>query len=222
MKPQVLVDRDEFYPTARLTAPNFIAYGLAWFLEDYRGEKVAFHTGSIDGLVAIVGLIPARRLGIVVLASRDHAELRHALMYHAFDTYLGAPQRDWSSDMRAMYQRLDDSVKAAKKQVEAKRVRGTKPSLALARYAGTYSDSLYGSAVVRVERGHLMLVPSDFLAADLEHWNYDTFRARYRNRWLETSLVTFRLDADGSASTLDLGDGKVLTRASREAPDSAR
>jgi CubicO group peptidase (beta-lactamase class C family) len=222
MKPQVLVGRDEFYPTARLTAPNFIAYGLAWFLEDYRGEKVAFHTGSIDGLVAIVGLMPARRLGIVVLANRDHAELRHALMYRAFDAYLGGPQRDWSSDMRAMYRRLEDSVKTEKKQAEAKRVRGTKPSLALARYAGTYTDSLYGSAVVRVERGHLVLESSAFLAADLEHWNYDTFQARYRNRWLGTSLVTFRLGADGNVSTLDLGDGKVLARASREAADSAR
>jgi hypothetical protein len=34
--------------------------------------------------------------------------------------------------------------------------------------------------------------------------------------------VTFRLGADGNVSTLDLGDGKVLARASREAPDSAR
>jgi CubicO group peptidase (beta-lactamase class C family) len=218
MKPQVLVKLDEIYPAVRLTKPNFTAYGLGWFLEDYRGEKVAFHTGSIDGLVAIVGLIPARRLGIVVLANRDHAELRHALMYRAFDAYLGGPARDWNADMHALYQRLQDSVDVAKKEIERKRVGGTKPSLALDKYTGTYADSLYGSAAVRLENGRLVLAQTSFLTADLEHWSYDSFRARYRNRWLGTSMVIFRLDAEGKVAALDLGDGKVLPRL----PDSKR
>ncbi len=216
MRPQVLVPPDEFYSTAKLTKPNFTAYGLAWFLEDYRGEKVAFHTGSIDGLVAIVGLIPARGLGVVVLANRDHAEVRHALMYRVFDAYLGAPrggpQRDWSADMRALDLKVRDSVKAAERAADAKRVKGTKPSLALARYAGTYADSLYGSVALRLEGGRLVLAPSAFLTADLEHWNYDTFRARYRTWWLKSSMVTFRLDPTGNVSAIDLGDGEVLAR----------
>jgi CubicO group peptidase (beta-lactamase class C family) len=212
MRPQVLVPSDEFYPTAKLTRPSFTAYGMAWFLEDYRGEKVAFHTGSIDGLVAIVGLVPARRLGIVVVANRDHAEVRHAFMYRVFDAYLGGPQRDWSTEMRAMYQKVRDSVKVARKEADAKRVQGTKPSLALDRYAGTYADSLYGSVTVRLERGRLVLVPSAFLTADLEHWNYDTFRARYRNWWIEPKTVSFRLAPDGNVSAVDLGDGEVLAR----------
>jgi len=48
--------------------------------------------------------------------------------------------------------------------------------------------------------------------ADLEHWNYDTFRARYRNWWIEPSMVSFRLAPDGNVSAVDLGDGKVLAR----------
>ena len=31
--------------------------GLGWFQHDYRGRRVDFHTGSIDGMVAIVGLL---------------------------------------------------------------------------------------------------------------------------------------------------------------------
>lgn len=212
MRPQVLVPSDEFYPTAKLTRPSFTAYGMAWFLEDYRGEKVVFHTGSIDGLVAIVGLVPARRLGIVVVANRDHAEVRHALMYRVFDAYLGSSQRDWSTEMRAMYQKTLDSIKVAKKEADAKRVLGTKPSLPLARYAGMYADSLFGSVTVRLERGRLVLAPSSFLTADLQHWNYDTFRARYRNWWIEPSMATFRLGPDGAVAALDLGDGQVLAR----------
>jgi hypothetical protein len=219
MRPQVLVPSDEFYPTARLTKPNFAAYGMAWFLEDYRGEKIVFHTGSIDGLVAIVGLIPARRLGVVVLANRDHAELRHALMYRVFDAYLGGPQRDWSADLRAMYRKLQDSSKVKEKEAEAKRVRDTKPSLPLAQYAGSYVDSLYGTVSVKLERDHLVLAPSEFLTADLEHWNYDTFQAHYRNWWIKPSMVTFQLAPDGSVATLDLGDGKVLARVESRKPE---
>ncbi|HEY2026741.1 MAG TPA: serine hydrolase [Gemmatimonadaceae bacterium] len=211
-RPQVLVGADEFYPTAKLTKPNFTAYGFAWFLEDYRGEKVAFHTGSIDGTVAIVGLIPARRLGVVVFANRDHPELRHALMYRVFDAYLGGPQRDWSADMRAMYQASTDSAKAKEKARLTKRVLGTTPTLPLERYVGTYTDTLRGSATVRIENGRLVVAPSEFLTADLEHWNYDTFRAHYRNWWLGTSMVTFRIGPDGTVTAIDLGDGTVLTR----------
>ena len=105
--PHILVSDEQFYPTTKLTHTRFQAYGQGWFLEDYRGEFVAFHTGSIDGMVAIVGLIPARRLGVVVFANRDHAELRHALMYAAFDRFLGGTQRDWSAEMLPLYAGLE-------------------------------------------------------------------------------------------------------------------
>ena len=111
-----------------------------------------------------------------------------------------------------MYWKPRDSVKVTKKEADAKRVLGTKPSLSLDRYAGAYADSLYGSVTVRLERGRLVLAPSAFLTADLEHWNYDTFRARYRNWWIEPSVVTFRLAPDGNVSAVDIGDGKVLAR----------
>ncbi|HEX7023203.1 MAG TPA: serine hydrolase domain-containing protein, partial [Gemmatimonadales bacterium] len=78
-KPQVLIPGASFYPTSRLTRPHFTAYGMGWFLQDYRGEFAAFHTGSIDGMTALVGLLPERKVGMVVFANLDHAELRHAL-----------------------------------------------------------------------------------------------------------------------------------------------
>ena len=88
--PQTMVDARRFYPTAPLTKPHWTTYGLGWFQQDYAAEAVDFHTGSIDGMVAICGLVRDRGLGVVVLANLDHAELRHALMLRAFDTF-GAP-----------------------------------------------------------------------------------------------------------------------------------
>jgi CubicO group peptidase (beta-lactamase class C family) len=87
LKPQTMVPSNEFYPTARLTHPHWTTYGLGWFQQDYNGRAVDFHTGSIDGMVAIIGLIPDERLGVYVLANADHVEARHALMLKVFDLW---------------------------------------------------------------------------------------------------------------------------------------
>ena len=65
-RPQTLVDRAGFYPTSRLTKPKWVTYGLGWFQQDYAGEAVDFHTGSIDGMVAIAGLVRDEGIGVYV------------------------------------------------------------------------------------------------------------------------------------------------------------
>jgi CubicO group peptidase (beta-lactamase class C family) len=210
--PQTLVSADEFYPTARRTHPHFTAYGLGWFLEDYRGELAVFHTGSIDGISAIVGLLPEHHAGVVIFANRDHAELRHALMYRVFDMVLGGPRRDWSAELKPLYDSLAQEARQAAAKEKASRVPNTHPSLALESYAGVYGDSLYGTAEVRREEHGLVLEQSPRLVADLLHWHYDTFRAVWRSRWLHPSLVTFRLGSDGTVAALDWGEGHVLAR----------
>jgi CubicO group peptidase (beta-lactamase class C family) len=215
--PHILVDEKEFYPTAKLTHPRFQAYGQGWFLEDYRGEFIAFHTGSIDGLSAIVGLIPAKRVGVVIFANRDHAELRQALMYTVFDRFLGASKHDWSAEMLPMYSAMSEERKAAERKIDAERVTGTRPSLPLARYAGVYSDSLYGTAAVTLNGGKLVARFNPLASVTLEHWHYDTFMAHWNKAYRGRQLVTFRLADDGTVSGLALGDD-VLFR--REKPKS--
>src|SRR6476619_3649420 len=63
LKPQVIVPAPEFYPTVAITKPHWMTYGLAWFQHDYRGEKVDFHTGSLEGRTAIIGLMRDKKLG---------------------------------------------------------------------------------------------------------------------------------------------------------------
>jgi CubicO group peptidase (beta-lactamase class C family) len=211
--PQTLVGRDEFYPTAELTRPRFTAYGLGWFMEDYRGETVAFHTGSIDGTVAIVGLLPERRVGVVVFANLDHAEVRHALMYRLFDIYVGEPHRDWSTDIRTLYDARRHKGEAAEAHADSARILGTRPSLPLEGYAGTYVDSLFGEMTVRLEGGALVLEqPGTSLIAHLEPWNYDTFQAVWHRRQDGKQLVTFRMGTNGRIAGLDLGGGLVLAK----------
>ncbi|MFN2567379.1 MAG: serine hydrolase [Gemmatimonadaceae bacterium] len=232
LKPQTIVTPQGFYPTARLTRPHWTTYALGWFQHDYNGRAVSFHTGSIDGMVAIIGLIPDERLGVAVLANLDHAEVRHALMYTVFDLWAPAPVRavsnhppsaglrevrDWSSELLRLYGGIRAQADSARMRQVAQRVAGTRPTLPLERYAGTYVDSLHGAATVTHERGQLMLRRGARTAV-LEHWHYDTFRARWANAWQGTSTLTFVIGARGTPERLEIGSATF--RRSERGPDA--
>jgi CubicO group peptidase (beta-lactamase class C family) len=214
LKPQTIVTPQGFYPTARLTRPHWTTYALGWFQHDYQGRAVSFHTGSIDGMVAIIGLIPDERLGVYVLANLDHAEVRHALMYMAFDLWAAGaarPARDWSAALLELYGGIQAQADSARRRQETQRVTGTRPTLALERYAGTYADSLYGTVTVAFEGGQLTLRRGN-RTASLEHWHYDTFRARWANAWQGTSLATFIIGSRGAPDRLEMGSATFRRR----------
>ena len=211
-KPQTIVTRAEFYPTARLTKPHWTTYGLGWFQQDYRGRAVDFHTGSIDGMVAIHGLVRAERLGVYVLANRDHSELRHALMLNVFDRFNGAGERDWSPELLKLYADLQAEADEARKKEASARVTGTSPTLPLARYAGTYSHPLRGDILVTVDGNRLRANYGTAYVGALEHWHYDTFRAKWDAAWRGTALLTFGLDEKGQPTRLE-ALGARFTRA---------
>jgi CubicO group peptidase (beta-lactamase class C family) len=213
--PQTMVPVDEFYPTAALTRPHWTTYGLGWFQQDYRGHAVDYHTGSIDGMVAIHGLIRDQRLGVYILANGDHAELRHALMWNVFDRFSGAGGRDWSAELLKLYAGRRAEADA-KQQAEAdRRVAKTSPSLPLARYEGTYSDPLHGEIVVTLAAGRLHARYGTAFDGVLDHWHYDTFRAKWDKAWHGTALLTFALDEDGQPSSLD-GFGARFARSAEK------
>jgi CubicO group peptidase (beta-lactamase class C family) len=210
--PQVMVPLDEFYPSAELTKPHWMTYGLGWFQHDYQGRMLDFHTGSLSGLVAIIGLVPDERFGVYVLSNVDHVEVRHALMYKAIDLYLGNPPRDWSTDLRKLYDARRVKGDSLRNAAIAKRIKGTKPSLGLSKYAGVYEDPLLGRVTITEQKGKLRLDAGPALKADLEHWQYDQFRAQYDDRWQGTDLITFTI-GEGLPSALELG-GFTLKRVS--------
>jgi CubicO group peptidase (beta-lactamase class C family) len=181
------------YPSLTLSRPHGFSYGLGWFIQDYQGEVVWMHTGSIDGMSAIIGLLPDRRTGVYVLANTDHAELRHALMYQAFDLYMGNSPRDWSRDLMPVERPAATQTAGAARQQAAPAA----PSLALERYAGTYVDSAYGVIEVRFANGALggSFRGKDFGA--LEPVRSDTFRSQ-GGRDRDALAISFVTDGAGN------------------------
>jgi len=187
------------YPALELAAPHFFTYALGWFVQDYHGRTVWMHTGSIDGMSAIIGLLPEQRVGVYVLGNLDHVELRHALMYQAFDLYGSGPSRDWSTDLAALLASKRGPRVASS---TAPHVATTKPSLPIERYAGTYVDSAYGSIVVTATSGALSARFEKLDLGMLEHWDYESFRGRPPAHVEEVTPLTFQVDGTGGVAAV--------------------
>ena len=208
-KPQIIIPKNQFYPSVQLTHPTWTTYGLGWFQHDYYGQTVHFHTGSLGGRIAIIGLLPSENLGFYFLGNLDHAELRHALMYKAFDLFGSFDsKRDWSSEMFELYKTINENSETRKQKFNANRVQNTKPSKPLSNYLGTYNDPFYGEATVAFLDNKLILKLSSKILVELKHWHYDAFLGDYINHpWWSPSLVQFQLNRNGDISGLEI-DGK--------------
>jgi hypothetical protein len=200
------------YPTTRIVKPHWMTYGLGWFQQDYRGQAVDFHTGSIDGMVAIHGLIRDERLGVYVLANLDHAEVRHAIMYTVFDRYAGRSDRDWNAEFLKLYGDLRKEADATRAKKDALRVAGASPSVPLQKFAGDYTEPLHGDVKVTYDSSGLHIQYGTAFVGALEHWHYNTFRATWKAAWREPALVSFVLDEDGQPGTLEMMNARFTRR----------
>ena len=73
-----------------------------------------------------------------------------------------------------------------------------------------YEDALLGRVRVTESGGKLRLDAGPALGAEMDHWQYDRFRARYDDRWQGTEMITFMI-GDGVANALEIG-GFTLKR----------
>jgi len=129
------------------TKPQFLAYALGWEVQDYHGHKIIWHSGGLFGFTSIVVLIPEKNVGFAIELNAEEIEPRFGLMYELLDHYLGLPKQDWPAKFGAYRRTRIADAQAAIRQ-KAATPAGVGPSLALDRYAGTFSDPWYGQVVI--------------------------------------------------------------------------
>ena len=186
--------------------PHFSGYGESWFLSDYRGQRLVWHTGGWPGMVSRLTLVPELHLGVVVLTNQEVGAAFNAVTYRVLDAYLNQAQKGAAplADWVAVY---DKAVKKAEAKADdsfakhaAARDKHSKPSLPLARYAGTYRDPWYGDVIVSHADGKLRLRFSKTaqLVGTMTPWQHDSFTVRWDDRALNAdAFVSFSLDMDG-------------------------
>ena len=204
-------------PELAPTMPNFFGYGEGWFVGDYRGRKLVWHTGGWPGMVSRITLVPEEKLGIIVLTNQEVGAAYSALTYGILDDYLLAadqPHPDWVAAYAAAVEKTQSRADEGWQKHVAARDATSKPSLALEKYAGTYRDVWYGDIVIAQERGKLVMRFSRTaqLVGDLEPWQHDTFFVRWRDRSLNAdALLTFALTPDAGIREARMEAASSLT-----------
>jgi CubicO group peptidase (beta-lactamase class C family) len=192
-----------FPPAPELPAlrSNFRAYALGLEARDFRGYRVLTHTGGLPGYLSRVLLVPDLKLGVTVLTSQESGEAFDALAFGVADAYVGGAQTSWLEGFEKIKARNAARLAETERKTAAARNAASKPSLPLAQYAGTYRDAWYGDIAITHEGGKLVIRfgRTPLLVGDLEHWQYDTFVARWRDRELRAdAFLTFALKPDGT------------------------
>lgn len=176
---------------------HFRGYGLGLNIADYNGRAVYWHTGGAGGMVSNVCFIPEERLGIAILTNQDNQAFFELLRYQIMDAYLGVPFVNRSK------QQLDAFRQGMKEQVDEinawkARVRGNKPELPLAAYAGVYTHPLYGTITI-VPRGtglQINFATKPDLSASLEYMDKGEWLMQYNN--IEYGVFSIKFEIAGN------------------------
>ena len=195
--------------------PNFYGYGESWFLSDYRGHRLAWHTGGWPGFVSRVTLVPEEHLGVVVLTNAESGAAFNAVTYRVLDAYLHPGQK---TDWVAVYDKLVKKGEANADDSWAKhqkaREKNPKLDLPQASYAGTFQDPWYGNVIVSNEGGELRMrfAHTKQLIGTMTPWQHSTFVVKWDDRTLNAdAFATYTLDADGKITELRMQPISPLT-----------
>ena len=183
------------------------AYALGWGVSTFYGEPMLSHGGGVWGVTTFIAVLPERNLA--VFASNNQMSVApRAVVNDIIDAFL--EESPWAgNDWVAILQGLSgDRSAAADKVVEeawAARDADSTPSLPLGAYTGTYRDPWYGTVRISFEDGrlHFHSDRNEPLQGPLEHFQHDTFIARWSDRRLHAdAYVRFMLGLDGDVERI--------------------
>ncbi|MCZ7652495.1 MAG: serine hydrolase [Thermoanaerobaculia bacterium] len=206
-------------PNAQLAARGWgenlnAAYGMGRWTSSYRGRRLAFHGGDINGFHSQVAIAPDDGFGLAVLVIGDHAApLYNVVMYELVERLTGmAPRTDWSGRYLEIRQKGKAAGAAGRAQAGAERVADTRPAHPLAAYAGEYEHPAYGVLRIAEQDGALGF---DFhgIRLPLAHFHFERFDTpddEEDGKW----SVNFATSPQGevATATMSLDEGEAIFR----------
>jgi CubicO group peptidase (beta-lactamase class C family) len=164
------------------------AYGMGRWTASYRGRLIAYHGGDLPGFHSQVSYMPKEKIGVIVFVIGDHcSSLYNIVSYNVYERLLGLDQTPWSARQLEIRLKGKKAGTEARAKAGGERVPNTKPSHALADFAGEYVNDAYGVMKVTLKDGALGM---DFhkIVLPLAHFHYDRFDTPDDERYGRTSL----------------------------------
>jgi len=208
-EPQVMLSEDEYYPTASLTRPVWRSYALGWYQQDFQGRKIDYHTGSLSGFVALLGIDRSQGRAIMVMANREGAELRHGALWRVMDDRAPEQRSAWFAAVRDLYQARSMKRVAAWEALTSRRPYAP-PTVPLRAYAGRYfSDTAGPLNLVLADDGSRLTLETRTRRYGLEPWHGDTFLVTFKD-WNRGTFARFDLGPDGEVRGLSAFEATFL------------
>lgn len=178
-------------------------YCLGWIYMEHSPYPVILHNGSTL-MKTMIAYVPEQKIGIVIL-SNYVTDLPEILALRFIDLYAGKPVKDISAEA------LEELERIKKRAKSAEPVKPKQPSAAmpLAKYAGDYSNDVYGKINIHVADGKLTVVmgPRNLRIA-LDHWDKDIFAVNLISPLYDSDLqpgfAAFQVDPQGKVKTVTI------------------
>lgn len=181
--------------------PSFYGYGFNVGIEP-SGRVAIGHSGAfVLGAATYFRYIPSADLGIVVLTNGSPTGVPESIASEFTDlVQYGKPLRDWYAGYSPLFQNMLGPVGDL---VDKTPPKSPDPAEPLQRYAGTYDNSYFGTAVISVENNQLvMTLGPKSQHYPLTHWSSNTFSVAPRSENEpkgSLSSVNFSLSGSGDA-----------------------
>ena len=187
-----------------------LLYALGWFKETHGEERLLWHSGGIDGFSAMVGMMPDREVGWIILTNKGDTPAPSVLLYELVDHVLGREGEDWNQRVSDFYEQQEsepdtaqsDTTEAAASEAPADTSAAPGPSHPLDDYAAEYTNPGYGTFEVTME-GDSLTGRYGRLSSTLRHQQYDVFELRPEETDL-TFKVQFEMGMDGTVDEVEI------------------
>ncbi|WEV50394.1 serine hydrolase [Lactobacillus sp. ESL0731] len=169
-------------PNRAYGGANFAAYGLGMMMEDYRGHKYFYHSGSYIGYCSFLGFVPDLDLAFVFTTNMDSTDAIFALAYQTIDAALGINTVDWTTKVSETM-----TAKIAGKEKKLSDLKGTTWDHVKADTAqlGDYQNPGYGLVTLSADDDNLMVT--------LGKWRYPVMINNQGNMFIEERLYEHEL-----------------------------
>ena len=199
-------------PYGPLNDPN-AATGLGCDSYNFLGERVIEKNGALDGVRALVVLIPGKKTGIVIIANKQLTVFPEAVRDEFLERYIGKSGIDLQAREKANQAGWNSLIKNPERPADA-----GPATIAPTAIAGTYESDLYGTLQVydewESENMIVQLGPNQY-QGNLTHWTNNTWYLSWPNPDDIVGFLTFETGPSGSVTGANSGEFGPFTRAGR-------
>jgi CubicO group peptidase (beta-lactamase class C family) len=191
------------------------SYGLGFFIISYKGKKLVFHGGNIQGFSSLVVFAPEEDLGITVLTNKNQSIVPFLLAISIFEKLTDIEEHPWLDQYKTFAAYETKSIINERESHAKEQYSDTLPSFLLKDVVGIYTHPGYGECEITLDGEELVAIYNDALSP-LEHWHFDVFNVtdeceKYHFKNIKFHfLKNFHGDVDSLSVLFDPFDGPIV------------